>query len=56
MEVSEGEKLAEKYGISYIETSAKSNINITELFEQMAREIKTTILDSEAAGDFTKEN
>ena len=33
VEISEGEKLAEKYGISFIETSAKSNINITELFE-----------------------
>ena len=35
----EGKKLAEEYGIAYFETSTKTNQNIDEAFEYLAREI-----------------
>ena len=38
-----------------METSAKSNINITELFETMARQIKNNILDIEDVPGFMKD-
>ena len=39
----EGEEMARKLGIKYYETSAKENLNITESFMFIAREIKTTL-------------
>ena len=33
------QELAEKFEMSYIETSAKDNINVEEAFESIAREI-----------------
>ena len=35
----EGKALAQKYNIGFFETSAKENINITEVFEYVVREI-----------------
>ena len=34
----EAEKYAKEKGISYIETSARNNINVNEAFERMANE------------------
>uniref|UniRef100_A0A0N5ATN2 GTP-binding protein Di-Ras2 n=1 Tax=Syphacia muris TaxID=451379 RepID=A0A0N5ATN2_9BILA len=39
-----GEKLAAKWGIGFIETSAKNNDNITELFEQLLAKEKKCVL------------
>lgn len=39
----EGQQLASKYGIKHIETSAKDNINITELFQTLAKEIRENL-------------
>ena len=35
----QGEELAEKHGLHYFETSAKSGLNINELFYHIARQI-----------------
>ena len=35
----EGEELAAKYGVKYVETSAKENIGITETFEILGKEM-----------------
>ena len=35
----EGEKLAKEYGIKFFETSSKDNINITEVFYEIAEQI-----------------
>ena len=47
VERSEGEELANNYGISFFETSAKSNVNVAETFQAIAKEIKDKILVSE---------
>ena len=39
----EGENLAKSYGIPFFECSAKSNININEIFDTMAQKIYTKI-------------
>lgn len=44
VETSEGQNIAEQYGIPFFETSAKDNINITEAFEAIAKEIKNKIV------------
>lgn len=36
-----GEKLAVEYGIKFLETSAKSSINVEEAFYTLARDIKS---------------
>ena len=35
----EGRKLADSYGIKFIETSARDNINVTEAFETIAQDV-----------------
>ena len=35
-----GEQLANEYGIKFLETSAKSSINVEEAFFTLARDIK----------------
>jgi Ras-related protein Rab-1A len=37
-------EFAESIGISFIETSAKNAVNIKEVFQQMAKEIKNQIV------------
>jgi len=37
----EGKKLADSFGIKFMETSAKAKINVDEAFELMAKEIHT---------------
>ena len=43
---SEGEALAKKFGISFLETSAKDNINITEAFHMIGGLMKNNLRDS----------
>ncbi len=44
----QGEELARELGIPYIETSAKSNANVEEAFFNLAREVKTRLIDTAA--------
>lgn len=36
-----GEQLAVEYGIKFMETSAKTSVNVEEAFHTLARDIKT---------------
>lgn len=47
VETEEGRRLADKYGIPFFETSAKSGINIEDTFMTIARDIKNKILLNE---------
>ena len=47
----EGKKLANEYNMSFFETSAKTNKNVTEVFEFLTREILASI-----AGSIKKDN
>jgi len=47
VDIEEGRKLADKYGIPFFETSAKSGINVEETFMTIARDIKNKILLNE---------
>jgi Ras-related protein Rab-8A len=42
----QGQALANEYGIKFLETSAKSNINVEEAFFTLARDIKKRLIDS----------
>ena len=42
----QGQALADEYGIKFMETSAKSNINVEEAFFSLARDIKKRLIDS----------
>lgn len=46
VEVERGQQLAKSYGIPFMETSAKNNINVEEAFFTIAREIKSRLIDS----------
>ena len=48
VEFTEGKRLADYYGVPFMETSAKNNTNIEETFETVAREIKEKILKNES--------
>ena len=41
-----GQQMAKTYGIPFMETSAKNNINVEEAFFTIAREIKSRLIDS----------
>lgn len=43
----QGKAMADQFGVSFFEVSAKENKNITETFDFMARTIKTQILSDE---------
>lgn len=43
----EGRKLAQNFGVGYYEVSAKENLNITDMFMAIGREIKEKILNGE---------
>eukprot|EP01027_Heterolobosea_sp_BB2_P006111 GEZU01009266.1.p1 GENE.GEZU01009266.1~~GEZU01009266.1.p1 ORF type:complete len:216 (-),score=58.90 GEZU01009266.1:248-895(-) len=43
---SRGQQLADEYGIKFLETSAKNNINVEEAFFTIARDIKKRLIDS----------
>ena len=46
VEAERGQSLAKSYGIPFMETSAKNNINVEEAFFTIAREIKSRLIDS----------
>ncbi|KAJ1983425.1 GTP-binding protein [Dimargaris verticillata] len=50
----QGQSLADEYHIRFLETSAKSNINVDEAFFSLARDIKKRLLDSDEARAQTK--
>jgi len=41
-----GQSLADEYGIKFLETSAKNNINVEEAFITLARDIKKRLIDN----------
>ena len=43
----EGKDLADKYGMKFFETSAKTNINISEVFNSLVKEIHTKALQND---------
>ncbi|ORY70798.1 putative SEC4-like Rab/GTPase [Leucosporidium creatinivorum] len=45
----QGQELAEELGLRYLETSAKTNINVEEAFFALARDIKARLIDSAPA-------
>lgn len=50
VDTARGQKLADDYGIKFLETSAKTNTNVEEAFFTIARDIKNTIIDVQEAG------
>eukprot|EP00762_Andalucia_godoyi_P003238 ANDGO_06678.mRNA.1 Ras-related protein Rab-8A len=50
VDTARGQKLADDYGIKFLETSAKTNVNVEEAFFTIARDIKNTIIDVQEAG------
>uniref|UniRef100_A0A2N9IN26 Uncharacterized protein n=1 Tax=Fagus sylvatica TaxID=28930 RepID=A0A2N9IN26_FAGSY len=51
---SKGQALADEYGIKFFETSAKTNLNVEEVFFSIARDIKRRLVetDSKVEGGF----
>jgi Ras-related protein Rab-8A len=47
VDTARGQKLADDYGIKFLETSAKTNVNVEEAFFTIARDIKNTIIDAQ---------
>lgn len=45
----EGEALAKKYGVTFIECSAKDNYNISDIFTTIGKPIKERLLDGETS-------
>ncbi|CAJ0829126.1 19604_t:CDS:2 [Entrophospora sp. SA101] len=44
----QGQALADEFGINFLETSAKANINVEEAFFTLARDIKKRLIDTHA--------
>ncbi|GKV28484.1 hypothetical protein SLEP1_g37534 [Rubroshorea leprosula] len=44
---SKGQALADEYGIKFFETSAKTNMNVEEVFFSIARDIKQRLAESD---------
>ncbi|GAB2234069.1 hypothetical protein Droror1_Dr00003306 [Drosera rotundifolia] len=42
-----GQALADEYGIKFFETSAKTNLNVEEVFFSIARDIKQRLADTD---------
>eukprot|EP01091_Cochliopodium_minus_P002764 TRINITY_DN1261_c0_g1_i1.p1 TRINITY_DN1261_c0_g1~~TRINITY_DN1261_c0_g1_i1.p1 ORF type:complete len:213 (-),score=43.99 TRINITY_DN1261_c0_g1_i1:135-773(-) len=42
-----GQKLANEYGIKFLEASAKANINVDEAFISLAKDIKARLIDNQ---------
>lgn len=49
----EGRKLAESIGMGFFETSAKENINVEDLFLQMAKDVKANLDKEDKVGVLT---
>ncbi|KAI5441312.1 hypothetical protein KIW84_010684 [Lathyrus oleraceus] len=45
---SKGQVLADEYGIKFFETSAKTNMNVAEVFFSIARDIKQRLADTDS--------
>ncbi|KAH9623841.1 hypothetical protein KSS87_002414 [Heliosperma pusillum] len=46
-----GQALADEYGIKFFETSAKTNLNVEEVFFSIARDIKQRLAESDSKAD-----
>lgn len=46
----EGQALADQYGIKFFLTSAKNNLNVTEAFESVARDVMTRVMSMQKPG------
>ncbi|GAV76069.1 LOW QUALITY PROTEIN: Ras domain-containing protein, partial [Cephalotus follicularis] len=46
-----GQVLADEYGIKFFETSAKTNLNVDEVFFSIARDIKQRIADTDCKAE-----
>ncbi|KAF2300430.1 hypothetical protein GH714_013217 [Hevea brasiliensis] len=50
---SKGQALADEYGIKFFETSAKTNLNVEEVFFSIARDIKQRLADMDSRAEPT---
>nr|AFK40683.1 unknown [Lotus japonicus] len=48
---SKGQALADEYGIKFFETSAKTNLNVDEVFFSIARDIKQRVADNDSKAE-----
>ncbi|KAJ6821489.1 uncharacterized protein M6B38_391310 [Iris pallida] len=48
---SQGQSLADEYDIKFFETSAKTNMNVEEVFFTIARDIKQRLAESESKAE-----
>ncbi|CDP20877.1 unnamed protein product [Coffea canephora] len=48
---SKGQALADNYGIKFFETSAKTNLNVEEVFFSIARDIKQRLADTDTKAE-----
>ncbi|KAK3445281.1 hypothetical protein EUGRSUZ_A01236 [Eucalyptus grandis] len=48
---SKGQALADEYGIKFFETSAKTNLNVEEVFFSIARDIKQRLADNDTKSE-----
>lgn len=48
---SKGQALADEYGIKFFETSAKTNMNVEEVFFSIARDIKQRLAESDSKAE-----
>ncbi|XP_030928020.1 ras-related protein RABE1c-like isoform X2 [Quercus lobata] len=48
---SKGQALADEYGIKFFETSAKTNLNVEEVFFSIARDIKQRLADTDSRAE-----
>ncbi|PJF16669.1 Ras-like protein Rab-8A [Paramicrosporidium saccamoebae] len=46
-DMAEKRALADEYGLSFLETSAKANVNVEEAFMMLARDIKKRLIDTQ---------
>uniref|UniRef100_A0A2N9G036 Uncharacterized protein n=1 Tax=Fagus sylvatica TaxID=28930 RepID=A0A2N9G036_FAGSY len=48
---SRGQKLADEYGIKFFETSAKTNLNVEQVFFSIARDIKQRLAETDSKAE-----